>query len=525
MYKYIILTILLVNSIYGIDLTNEEKEYIKNKKVLKICADPFWYSFNYLNYNNEEDVTTSLAKVVLNKIDLKKKLIYTRSSMESLVYIQEKKCDLISRIQKNEKKSKFIKYTKSYFHYHLMLVSRVDSDYLYNLKNLQNKKIAILKNHNGIKVLKEKYKNINIVYVHNAKEGMIKVHNKEVYGYIDLLPSIKTHIHKVKGIKINRELDSELSLSLGIRNDNIHLFNILNKSLISINDIEKHNIFNKVVDVENNDNSMYKIPWELLVCSIIFILLILYWNLQLKRGIKRALLKSKKQESLLFYYSKKDAMKDLVGNISHQWRQPVNELSSVLLYIETKIHLKQNLTSEEIENSVRKARKIINYLSKTVTVFTNFYLDKANVNNVHITRIIKQALYIIEGTFRENKIEIKLDIQKRKAEVIGEDLQQVILSIFSNIKNIVIEKKIKNALITIRLYDNDKYNILEIEDNCGGITDSNINIFDLGETNIKGGTGLGLFIAKRIIEDKYKGNIIVNNTSNGAIFTINLPKN
>ncbi len=506
-----------------INLTNKEISYIGSKNIVKICADPSWVAFNYLP-NNNQLLSTALIQRVLDKVNLDIELVHTRTWAESLDYIREKKCDLISYIKNTKERQKYIKFTKPITTYPLMLITHKDSIYLSNLNELENKKIAILKKHAGVEMLKEKYPNIELIYVDNGREGLDKVRTKEVYGFVDVLASFRSIFSQIDDVKINRQLEMHISLSLGIRNDDQNLFNIITKSLNSIDEKEKKEILSNLNKLNDDQNSHYKIPWELLVLSLIVIFMILYWNIQLKKAIKKELLKNKKQESLLFFYSKKDAMKDLVGNISHQWKQPVNELSSVLLFVETKLHLNQNLTPKEIKRNIRRARKIINYLSETVSVFKNFYTDRESINNEYIFTLIKHALYIIEGSLRENKIEIKINIKNKKLEVKGVALQQVMLSIFSNIKNVVIEREIKNPLINIRLYDNKDDIILEIEDNCGGIENNNSDIFELGESFTKGGAGLGLYISKRIVEDKYQGQIFAKNTEKGALFTIQIPK-
>lgn len=504
------------------DLSDVDKKYIKKIKKIKVCADPTWYRFPK-NEAYEENISINFLDTVLGKIGLDRELIHTKNWKESLNFLKTRKCDLISVIKKTKERSEYISFTKPYINYPVMLVTHKDTPYLYDLEKIRNKKIAVLKGHTIIKTIKEKYKNIEFVFVDNALKGLKKVHKKDVFAYIDLLPIFIPIFNEVKDIKINRELNMSLDLSMGIRSDDKHLYHIIEKSLNGIEEKEKSEIFNKLIEIAYKEKVDYTIVFQVLLFLIFIIFLIVYWNFQLKKGITKALLKNKQQEGLLYHYSKQDAMKDLVGNISHQWKQPVNELSSILFYIETKLYLKQKITQEDIKSSSLKFRNIIDYLSKTVSIFSNFYVHNESEDEVEILTLLKQAIFITEGSLKKYRVKINIDIKDKAPKVKGEELQQAILSILSNAKNILIEREITSPIISIRLYTKDENSIIEIEDNLGGIDNLNDNIFELGISSSKKGTGQGLYISKRIIQDKYNGYIYAKNINDGAIFYIVIP--
>ncbi|AXH14817.1 hypothetical protein CP985_01250 [Malaciobacter mytili LMG 24559] len=505
--------------IHSSGLSKIDKEYINKIKKVKVCTDSTWYAFNKEN-SDEESITNNILNIVLKKVGLEKDLIFTATWEESLLLLKKGDCDLISAISKNSENEKFIKFTKPYTNYPIMLITHVDTSYLYNLNELKDKKIAIIKDNAVLN--KYKYSNKEIVYVSTPYEGLKMVQEKKVFAYVDLLPKFIYTLDKVENVKINREIDSSVDISMGLRTTDNHLFHIIENSLSSITDIEKNKIFSKLFKENYRKNVNKELIVQVILLLLAAVFLVLFWNIQLKKSVKKALQKNKQQESLLYYYSTQDAMKDLVGNISHQWKQPINELSSVLFYLETKLYLKQEITNEDIKENTLKSRAIIDYLSKTVNIFSNYYVDKKTETNIKILTLLEQSIFITDGSFRKLNTKISLDIKDKNLKVKGEFLQQVILSILNNARNIIVERKIGDSLINIKLYKKDIYSILEIEDNFGGITNID-TIFNLGTTNSKKGTGLGLFISKRIIQDKYQGEISVKNKKNGAVFIIKLP--
>jgi signal transduction histidine kinase len=108
------------------------------------------------------------------------------------------------------------------------------------------------------------------------------------------------------------------------------------------------------------------------------------------------------------------------------------------------------------------------------------------------------------------------------------ELMQVIIILLGNAIEALEMRKIKEKKLTIEIHVSNNSAIISIKDNAGGVRSKNINtIFDPYFTTKEqsGGTGLGLYIAKIIVEKKMGGEINVSNTSEGAKFTVSLAKN
>ncbi len=511
------------NSSLRNDLSLKEKEYIKKIKTINVCEDATWSSFSK-SKRDKESFTNDFIKEILKKSDLKERLIFTDSWEESLEHIKNKKCDIIAVINKTQKRSEYINFTKPYISYPLMIVTHKTIPYIHNLERLKGKKVAISSAYEGIKpILEKKYKGLEFIYVEDGLSALKKVRKKEIFAYIDLLPSLLSIFHEVKWIKINREIDVKMNLSVGIRDDDLYLYSIITKSLNSLDDIEKNKIFNKLIDLAYKKRFDLSIIYEILIVGFVLGVIVIYWNIRLKKAVKEATLKVKEKERLLYYYSKQDAMKDLVGNISHQWRQPIDELSSNLMYIEAKQLLNKEISQDEIKVRAQKSRDIINFLSNTISTFRFFYETKNENDYTCIYELLEKTLFIIQGSFTQSNIKVNFEDINPNIKIKGYELQQVFLSIFNNIKNIVLERNISDPIIDIKLYKSNNKIVIEIKDNCGGVENSVMDIFDLGNTNTKNGTGLGLYISKRIIEDKYKGRIFAKNIENGVLFKILIP--
>ena len=193
-------------------------------------------------------------------------------------------------------------------------------------------------------------------------------------------------------------------------------------------------------------------------------------------------------------------MGDMIAAIAHQWNEPLVELSALVQDIQTS-YLLNELKDNDVQSFVNDSMVQIKYMSKTLSDFRNFLKPST-----------KKVLFSISKALNEIN------------EIIG---KQVLLNIINNAKNKIIEKNLpinKKGSIDINIKRCEESNMIEIIDDAGAIDEKIINsIFEPYFTTKEDGMGLGLYMAKIIIEDKMKGTINVRNYKNCVIFTINLP--
>ena len=236
---------------------------------------------------------------------------------------------------------------------------------------------------------------------------------------------------------------------------------------------------------------------------------------------ERVLLKEEKakQQNMLIQKSKMAAMGEMIGNIAHQWRQPLSQVSGLFLDIESAYEFKE-LDKKYLTKRIDEANDLLEYMSKTIDDFRNFFNPNSLKEDFFIEEAVQSALKIVNATLQHNNI--KIDIEEDidiKLHGYKNEYAQVIVNIISNAKDILIDRKIENPQIKIYMKD---INTLCIEDNAGGVDKEIIDkIFDpYFTTKYDYGTGIGLYMTKLIIEEKMNGTINVNNSQNGAVFSI-----
>lgn len=253
----------------------------------------------------------------------------------------------------------------------------------------------------------------------------------------------------------------------------------------------------------------------------------------LKTNIEKNILIQEQQEQLLANQAylleseKMASLGEMIGNIAHQWRQPLSAISvsATAALVEKQMGI---LSDDEFEKKMTRINDQAQYLSQTIDTFRNFIKDEKVLQEFSLQENIKTAIDIVSSTIKDNHIEMITDIPEDqiKVHIIAGELPQVIINIINNAKDILIEKEITHPSITLHLYENDTHAFISIEDNGGGIPSEVLpKIFEPYFTtkHQSKGTGLGLHMSYNIIQNLH-GTIDVTNTTEGAKFIISLPK-
>jgi len=229
------------------------------------------------------------------------------------------------------------------------------------------------------------------------------------------------------------------------------------------------------------------------------------------------------KDRILMLQSRQAAMGEMIGNIAHQWRQPLNVLALQVQQL-LMMHDFGKLTRESLQSTVSSSMELIQHMSRTIDDFRNYFRPDKGKTEFELSGVITNTLTLIEDSFKNDQISI--EIMTHDDPVITgyrNEFAQVILNILNNARDVLIEREISDPRVTISLSAEGDRAIVSIADNAGGIPEEIMSkIFDPYFTT-KGpqtGTGVGLFMSKSIIEKNMGGMLTVRNTADGAEFRI-----
>ncbi len=252
-------------------------------------------------------------------------------------------------------------------------------------------------------------------------------------------------------------------------------------------------------------------------------------NLQTK--IKEEVDKNKETNEQLFKSEKMAAMGEMIGNIAHQWRQPL----SVITISSTGIQFQNelgSLTDEKLNTACETINKNAQYLSQTIEDFRNFIKGDREKVHFKLKENIDSFIQLIEGSMKNHDIKVILNIDE-KIELYSypNELNQCLINLFNNAKDAMKERNIENRIIFLNAFIENENVVIVMKDNAGGISEAFMgNIFEPYFTtkHKSQGTGLGLHMSWKIIVEGFGGTIEAENENfnwegeemQGAVFTI-----
>ena len=242
-----------------------------------------------------------------------------------------------------------------------------------------------------------------------------------------------------------------------------------------------------------------------------------------------------KNQELIYHQSKIASIGEMLGNISHQWRQPLSAISTLATGSKLKKEL-EILSDNEFDNNMDLINNNAQYLSKTIDDFRNFFTsDATNKKQTNLKETFNTIYSLIKDSYRSSNINIIFDVPDTNLLINENIFVQAMLNILNNARDALdTNKEIEDKYVFVNLNKNEDNYLLIIKDNANGIPPKiKDKIFEPYFTtkHKSQGTGIGLYMTNQIISKQLQGKIIVNNVNytykdkfyTGASFEIKIP--
>jgi PAS domain S-box-containing protein len=339
--------------------------------------------------------------------------------------------------------------------------------------------------------------------------------------------SIKSYGYEVKDFEKNMKFFDFI-----YKDDVNQLITVIKKSIF--NDADSFTSIHRVVDKDNNMKWVYNRTILIRDDNGKVIELYGYLNditklkmneAELKEKVKLQLEKNLEKDRLLVQQNKLASMGEMLGNIAHQWRQPLNNINLLIYFIRDSYG---KISQNELSEVIKDAKLQIDYMSQTIDDFRNFYKPSKERNFFDIKESILQSSKIVRSSLEKNAIKLDVLGEPLSINSFENEFEQVIVNILNNAIDAKIVKS-KNekfdAKIEINISKEDKNILISIFNNCGNIDEKIIErIFEPYFTTKfeDQGTGIGLYMTKVIIEKNMEGKIEAKNLNDGVEFIIKL---
>ncbi len=634
------------NNSKEIRLTQEETIYLQNKKFISMCIDPSWMPFEMFDQEgNYVGMSADYFKIFEQKLNIKFKVFKAKTWTESYKAAVDRKCDILSLAMETSDRKKYFNFTTPYLQLPLVIATKTDKQFVNTLKDIKGEQVGIPRGYAFVNILKERYPNLKIIEVENIADGLAKVANGELYGYTGTIATIAYNLQKNYSteLKITGKLDEQWNLGIGVRNDDMVLYTILQKVIDSVTPEQNREILNKWIAIKYEKGIDYSLTWKVFILSVVILLIMLYFYLK-QQKLKNELQKQKDEFETIFRNSKdgialldldsnflnfnneylemtgftreellqkscieltieedleksknvidtviktgyvqnfekickvkddrkvyvnmslslmpdnqrilistKDitqlkqleshkklaSMGEMIGNIAHQWRQPLSVISTLASGMSMQKEL-GILSDEEFFNACANIDETSQYLSRTIDDFTNYISGKKQLVKFNLKNDTDSFIKLVDSTIKTHNINVILELEEHiNIQGYPNELIQCFINIFNNAKDAMVINNVKteDRYIIISQYIKDDKVYIEFKDTAGGIPQGVIEkIFEPYFTTKHEyqGTGIGLHMSYNLIVNSMGGTLEAENVEfkcntkhyKGALFRIVLP--
>ncbi|MBB5021483.1 transporter substrate-binding domain-containing protein [Desulfurispira natronophila] len=523
--------------------SQEEIHYLDSKGPIRVCVDPDWMPYEQLdNQGNHQGIAADFLQLMARKGQLDLQIVPTSTWQESIVKAKQRECDILSLAMKTPDRLEYMDFTTPYLSTANVLVTNISHPFINSISDVLDETFAIVEGYAYEEILRRKYPTMQLVSVPNEMDGLRQVQSGQVFGYFGSMASVGYTMqqHGIFDVKITHTLDVDWELGVATRNDEPLLREIFQKLVDNISEAESREILAHWVAVRYEQGSDYRLLLQVLAAISVVVLAIVAWNYKLaslnrqlavrvEEEVSRRLLaeeEHRNHERVLLQRSKMADMGEMIGAITHQWKQPLNIISLNLSALEMET---ENLP-QEVQVHLRyytgSILQQVDFMAQTVDDFSHFFTPSKKKQPFNV-KAFYELYRIISPYFEKVGIEVKV-VEKANFYVVGyaNEFKQVALNLLVNAKDAIEERQVAPGRITVEFDCDHQWGIMRFSDNGGGIPDHLLpdQLFQ-SYTTTKGkkGTGIGLQLARTIIETNMQGTIEATNSAEGAVLTIRLP--
>jgi PAS domain S-box-containing protein len=248
-------------------------------------------------------------------------------------------------------------------------------------------------------------------------------------------------------------------------------------------------------------------------------------NRSLEKKVEEEVANNRQKDYLLIQQGRQAAMGEMIGNIAHQWRQPLTTISLLIQNLHESFSY-GDFSGEFMDKTIEHVMQVIQHMSRTIDDFRNFFKPDKERSTFIMGDVIQKTISFVEPSMRFQNITVDV-LADNDLTVNGypNECAQVFLNILSNARDVIIERKIASPEILIKACRKKGKTIVTIWDNAGGIPENIIDkVFEPYFTTkeLGKGTGVGLYMSKTIIEKHMGGKLGVKNVNGGAEFRIEI---
>ncbi|WP_455755835.1 transporter substrate-binding domain-containing diguanylate cyclase [Sulfurimonas sp.] len=417
------------NSI-SIELSNKEKKYLKKKKTITMCIDPDWMPFEKFDKNgNHTGMTADYFEVFQKDIGVEIKVINTKTWSESIEAAKDRRCDILSLAMETTDRKKYMNFTTPYLSIPLVMATKQNVSFFDDFKYLKNEKVGIVKGYAFNEIIRREYPNIKVVNVDNLKDGLQKVANGELFGFIDTMASIGYIFQKkfVGELKIAGKFEEKWELGIGVRNDDLELLSIFERVIKNLSPELKQTIFSKYIAIKYEKMTDYEFLTEILIVVFIFMAIGVYHNRKLSlvnkqlENLQEKLQEQANRDPMTNLYNRR-YFHDVANDITHIAKRKETDTGIIMIDIDNFKSINDKYGHSIGDSVIKQLGLLLIEHTRESDIVARFggeefvvLLPNTDIDgSMHIASILrevvqKESIYIDENNFLKYTVSLGVD--------------------------------------------------------------------------------------------------------------------
>lgn len=269
-----------------IPLTPSEQTMLSKLGEVRMCVHPNWMPYGRIDEQGKfEGMTADYVNLMAERIGVELRLVPTKTLEESLNYLAEGKCDIIPAIPPSEERKKTLSFTRPYLTFPVVAATLQDALFVPDTASLAGERIGAISGQDWTEEILRDYPDVVLVETKSVDDGLRMVRNREIFAFVDTMAAISYAIGKNRftDLKIAGKLENNLSLAVGVNQQNPLLAQIFDMAVASLSEEERHGIFSNWISVTFEHGFDYALLWKILAGAALIMAAIFYWNRKLVR--------------------------------------------------------------------------------------------------------------------------------------------------------------------------------------------------------------------------------------------------
>ena len=524
-----------------VKLTYEERLWLSKHPIIRTASDPNWAPIEYVD---EEGKFLGISADYIERLEkmlgIKFKLVKGQTWQQMVKNFKKGEIDLFTSLNNTPERKKYMNFTRSYTQFPIGIFAGSESNFILDMEELKGKKVGVVKGYATQELLETNYPNIELVMAQDPIEALDMVSHEEIDAYVGNILVTTYYIGKLgyTHLKVVGKTPYQYEQSIGVRKDWPIFISILNKALDAISESEKNTIYKKWIGVTFEHEFDYSLLWKILLVVMVLLIIFAYWNHKISLLNKQLIIARNKEEQAR--KTVEEANKELqavdklksmfIASISHELRTPLNSIIGFSSMMAGGAFGELNEKYQDYTFRINNSGKHLLSLITDIIDISKIEAGRIDIvlEDFNLDEIVIEAVTSLSEQIEQKGLSINTSVASGIAmRTDKRRLYQSLLNLLSNAM-----KYSEKGKITLTVEQQENEICIKVEDTGIGISEIDLprlfEAFERMQSQLKvkaGGTGLGLYLTKKIVTEILQGNVgVESKLGEGSLFWIKVPK-